>query len=213
MFTTDNIRRTIALLIGIASITAGVFAWRASQIGSTASFDDRTAIGQTIAAAQRDMEVVIGTSADAADYETYLAAYTIAAELDETTAHQIRSAATEMAVAGGVFGGFELADPAPVEPVAFDVDARLASRTAAAATGFSSGGPLEPDVAAAEADDIRQRVRGLITWAFLVLLAVGALTVAQVADSRRLRRAFAAGGTVFFAAVTIAAFTRDYFAS
>lgn len=45
---TSRIKWLTAFLIGIATVTAAAFSWRAAQIGSTAAFDDRQSISETV---------------------------------------------------------------------------------------------------------------------------------------------------------------------
>lgn len=51
--TVENQKRLLALLLGLVTIAARLFSWRAGQIGSTAAFDDRQSIGQTISRSSR----------------------------------------------------------------------------------------------------------------------------------------------------------------
>lgn len=212
MLTTENVRRIIALMIGVASVTAGAMSWRGSQINSTASFDDRTSIGQTVAEAQRSIDVTVTASAQVASYGIYRETYELAGLVGDVEADSLRAAATGRAVNAGVFGPFDGGVAETATPRGFDVDARLASLTAAEETGFESGGPLDPDGFADAADDIRVRVRALQVWALVMLVAVAILTTAQVADTRAVRRSAGAIGTLAFTAAAIAAFTRDFFA-
>lgn len=211
MSTATNVRRLIALMIGIASITVGVLTWRASQINSTAAFDDRTSVGQTITQARRDMDVTIEASAQAADYAAYVQADDLAGLLDAQAAADVRSAATERARRVGVLTAFELdgVDPGG-RPPGFDIDARVDSLRAQAETGFDSGGPLTPDRFAERADDIRDRVRALQVWALVILFAIGALTLAEVTDGRVTRRSAGALGSLVFIVAAVAAFTQDF---
>ena len=71
--TTYRVRVAIALLLGVGSITAGLLTWRAGQIGSSAAFEDRRAVGQEVASAQRRIEVTTDLAAAGAEYTRYLA--------------------------------------------------------------------------------------------------------------------------------------------
>ena len=45
----------IAFLIGLATVTAASFTWRAAQIGSTAAYDDRQSISETVRSEQGEV--------------------------------------------------------------------------------------------------------------------------------------------------------------
>ncbi|MEL6891730.1 MAG: hypothetical protein AAFP84_09050 [Actinomycetota bacterium] len=208
---TETTKKLIALAIGMASITAGLLTWRASQINSTAAFDDRTAVGQTITQAQRRINVTIDASVQAAAYSDYVTALDLAERVDEPESLEIRTEATELAIAAGVFPAFGSSDPAANGIPPFDLDARLASLAAEQETGFASGGRLDPTAFADESDAIRDRVRALQIWTLVILLAIGALTAAEITDSRRTRRGAGAAGMFIYLAATTAALTGSFF--
>jgi hypothetical protein len=66
--TVENQKRLLALLLGLVTIGAGLFSWRAGQLGSTAAFDDRQSIGQTIKQEQQKLEVALIGAVDAVSY-------------------------------------------------------------------------------------------------------------------------------------------------
>jgi len=196
----------IAFLIGLASVLAAVFGWRAAAIGSTAAFDDRQSISETITVERGEIDMAFALADDARDYTRYLADYAVAAELDNQAvalaaagdpgqaadlrreALLLRRGATERAADAGVFGRVSIADdvsrPRP-QPRPFDLDERRRTIAAEAATGLDSPGQLDPGVWAREAEDIRDRIDDLVVWAFLLIVAVLLFTAAQVLSSRR----------------------------
>lgn len=117
-----NQKRLIILLLGITTITAGVFTWRAGQIASTAAFDDRTAVGQTIDQQEQNVAINLRAIANLKSYVQYVADYAEAAALDDRAAEysdagsaslaqamtdsatSTRAVASERAAAAGVFG-------------------------------------------------------------------------------------------------------------
>ena len=225
--TVENQKRLLALLLGLVTIGAGLFSWRAGQIGSTAAFDDRQSIGQTIKQEQQNVEVALLGAVDAVSYVRYLADYAEAATLDDdaellgdageadladirgTQADDLRRGATIRAAGGGVFGASsvfgEVLEPQPA-PRPFDLPEHLDALRAELSTDIRSPGPLDPDEWAQEAEDIRVRMRGLRLAVFAMVIAAAALTVAQVAVRPRSRYGFGALGVVLAvatAAVTI----------
>ncbi len=196
----------IAFLIGLATIGAATFGWRAAQIGSTAAFDDRQSISETIKVEQQDIEVTIAAVGDAREYARYLADYAVAAELDieaaaiastgdrrlaafsRAEAQAVRRGATLRAADTGVFGPFSISDDlrSPrASPRPFDFDAHLVALRAEASTALDSPGKLDPQSWATASEDIRDRVRGLVLWAFLMVAAVLLFTVAEVFSARK----------------------------
>ena len=223
----------IALLIGIGTITVGVFTWRAGQIGSAASFDDRSAVGQQVDVENARIDVAVEAARQARQYDVYLAEYAVAAALDSdadelqssgdvelaaTTRNQAvgrREAATARATAAGVFGPSTLAtDPGEVstEPLPFDLETRIELLTLEEATGLDSAGDLDPQARADEADDIRDRIRNLAYWVGVLLIAVVLLTAAEVTVSKRIRRSGLAVGVLLIAASILGGLTTGYFA-
>ena len=214
----------VPLLIGVVTVTAGLFTWRAGQLGSSAAFEDRQSVGQTIQQQEQRVEVSLGAVNDAVAYVRYVADFAEAAALDDiatelteqqqdtfaTTfsddADTLRVSATELAAASGVFGQqtllaeiVRLSD----QPQPFDIDDQIASLEAQATTGIASAGQLDPQRWADQADDTRDRVRALRLATLLLLVAVVAYTVAQLAEHRPTRWAGFAVGSAFFSVVTV----------
>ena len=80
----DSRRRVIPvwlvpLLIGVVTVTAGLFTWRAGQLGSSAAFEDRQSVGQTIQQQEQNVEVSLTAVNDAVAYVRYVADYAEAA--------------------------------------------------------------------------------------------------------------------------------------
>lgn len=205
----------VALLVGVATVSAAGFGWRAAATGSTAAYDDRQSISETIAVKQQEMDVGLAVSGDTRNYSRYLADYAIAAELENQAggleragdqaaadaarreAIQLRRSATRHAADAGVFGNSTIADdlsrPGPV-PRPFSFDERLRARTAEQQTGVGSPGKLNPDRWANEAEQIRDRINGLAVWAFIVLFAVLMFSLAEANTTRR---------PVFYVAISV----------
>lgn len=211
-------------MIGIVTITAGVLTWRAGQLGSSAAFEDRQSVGQTITQQQIAVEARLGAVDDAVVYVGYVADFAEAAALDDLAAElseqgvdtfaanfardadQLRENASRRAKAAGVFGEETLLEQrviSPDVPLEFDIDRQVAQLEAQLTTGVTSPGVLDPDRWAAQADDTRNRVRGLRVATFALLVAVVALTVAQLADRRPTRWIGAATGTSIFLVVVV----------
>jgi hypothetical protein len=220
----ENLKRVIALLIGVGTITVGLFAWRAGQIGSAASFDDRTAVGQQVDVENARIDVAVEAARQARQYDLYLSDYAVAAGLDSEVevlrargddqladaatieAAALRQAATLRASAAGVFGANTLAtdpDAVATEPLPFDLEARIGALTAEETTGLDSAGDLDPQQWADDADDIRERVRNLTYWVGVLLIAVVLLTAAEVTVSKRIRRSGLAVGVLL---ITVSVF-------
>lgn len=213
----------VAFLIGLATVTAAGFGWRAAQIGSTAAYDDRQSISETVAVEQARIQTAVAVSAEAQEYVRYRADYAVAAALDRQAdrldaggaarlaavsrgqAVALREGATRRAAAAGVFGRFTigtaLLEPSP-EPRSFDYGARAKALALEQATGLSSPASLDPARWAADAVRIRIRVNDLTRWAFLSVLAVLFFTVAEVARRSWIAwTALGCGLAVYLAAV------------
>jgi hypothetical protein len=224
----------VVLLIGLASVLAAFFGWRAAAIGSTAAYDDRQSISESIKVEQRDIEVSLATAQDASEYVRYLGDYALAGELDNQAgavagageseaaasarrqADALRRNATERAAANGVFGEFsitsDLREPSP-QPRPFSFEEQAEANATAEATAFDSAGNLDPQVWADDAESIRDRIEGLSVWTFVLLCAVLLLTIAQVNSDRR--PAFYTFVTLGVVALTVGAvggFAVDFFA-
>ena len=199
-------RWAIAFLIGLATVTAAGYGWRAAQIGSTAAFDDRQSISDTIAVEQAGVERAVTLADQAREYVRYRADYVTAAALDRTAARlaaagaagqaslahaearQLRLGATRRAAQAGVFGRATIGSDQLVPtsaPRPFDYRARGRALEIEASASIDSPANLDPDRWAAEAVSIRDRMGGLTRWAFLMLAAVLLYTVAEVATTRR----------------------------
>jgi hypothetical protein len=203
----------VALLVGVATVTAAGFGWRAAATGSTAAYDDRQSISETIAVEQQRLDIGLAVSDDARNYTRYLAGYAVAAELENQAegldragkeaaatkarldARRLRSSVTERAADAGVFGASTIADdlnyPKPT-PRPFSLEKQLRARTAEEQTGIDSPGRLDPDRWAKEAEQIRDRINGLALWALIVLIAVLMFSIAEANSARR---------TVFYGAM------------
>ena len=223
----------IAFLIGLATVTAATFSWRAAQIGSTAAYDDRQSISETVRAEQAEVERTIAVAAAAREYVRYRADYGVAAALDREAARlaasgsgrladvsaaeadALREGSTRRAAEAGVFGrstiGTDLLRPS-VTPRSFDITAWRRALEAEQSTALDSPGKLNPSGFARQADDIRDRVNGLIRFAFVIAFAVLLYTLAEVSTHRRRAAAFAAAGIVVYAAAVVGCFSTYFFA-
>jgi hypothetical protein len=214
----------LPLVIGVVTITAGVFTWRAGQLGSTAAFQDRQSVGQTIVQQEQATEVSLAAINDAVAYVRYVADYAEAGAFDallptleaqgavgtarsfEAQANELRRSASELAVASGLFGQQKVLTQlavAPDEPLSFDLDDQIDLLEAEVTTGVDSAGIPNPDEWATRADDTRGRVRGLRLATLLLLGAVAALTVAQLTNRTATRRVGAALGSAVYVTVVV----------
>jgi hypothetical protein len=200
--------------------------WRAAQIGSTAAYDDRQSISETVRVQQDGIARAVAVAADAREYARYRADYAVAATLDREAARlaaggaadlaavsrgeaaALRLGATRRAAEAGVFGrstiGTDLLRPTAT-PRPFDYRARARALAAEESTAIDSPAKLDPGRWAQAANDIRVRVRDLTHWAFLMLIAVLLYTAAEV--SRRRWAGYAligCGLAVYITGVTIA---------
>jgi hypothetical protein len=196
----------MAFLIGAATVSAAMFGWRSAAIGSTAAFDDRQSISETIKVEQQRIDIGIAVVGDTREHTRYLADYAAAAELENqgaalaaagngaaagssrAEARVLRTTATERAVDAGVFGRFSVQDDLrrpTATPRPFSLEERAATRRAEASTDLDSPGKLDPDDWASQAEGIRDRINGLAVWSFMLLVAVFLFTVAQVNSRRR----------------------------
>jgi hypothetical protein len=213
------------------TVTAGLFTWRAGQLGSAAAFEDRQAVGQTIRQQEQEVEAGVRAVNDAVAYVAYVADYAEAAALDDLAdelagqgadalatntaddARALRGSASTLAGAAGVFGRQTLLSSivsSSTSPLPFDLDEQLVRLRAEASTGISSPGDLDPERWAAQADDTRRRARGLRVGTLLLLVAVLALTVAEVALRRATRLTGLAIGLTLFVAVSAVTISTVY---
>ena len=196
----------VAFLIGLATVFAAAYGWRAAAIGSTAAFDDRQSISETIKLEQQRIDVGLAVANDTRGYTRYLSSYAVAAELDNQAgglagegdgaaaskarrdARLLRRSATERAADSGVFGRFtianDLARPSST-PRPYSLKGQLEARTAEEKTGIDSPGQLNPGVWAEQADGIRDRINGLAVWALIMLVSVLLFTIAEANSARR----------------------------
>ncbi len=218
--TSQRVRVAIALMLGVGSITAGLFTWRAGQIGSSAAFEDRSAVSQEVASAQRRIEVTTDLAAAGAEYTRYLADQAEADAADANAVTVVTPEADIVASYGQAIrrGAAARADAVDLFPAGqalgggFALDQRSAALAEQLENDLLSGGNLDPDGAAVEADSIRSRVRGLTWWTLVVLAAVAWFTVAQVAATRSVRRGSLAVGAVTYGVGVLGALSTDVFA-
>jgi hypothetical protein len=223
---------TIAFLIGLATVTAAGFGWRAAQIGSTASYDDRTSISETVRAEQQAVERAVAVAAQAREYVRYRADYAVAAALDREAdrleaggagrlaavsrgeAAALREGATRRAAEAGVFGRFTIGTDlleAIKSPRPFDYRARVRALEIEQSSTIESPASLDPEGWATAARDIRGRVLGLTQWAFLVLVAVLLYTIAEVTTRSRLTYVLAGCGVAVYLAGLVGGLTTRFF--
>ncbi len=224
----------VAFLIGTATVLAAIFGWRAAAIGSTAAFDDRQSISETIKVEQQQIDIGIGVDGDSRVYSRYLADYAVAAELENqavalaaagstvaaaenrTEARRLRTTATERTADAGTFGRFSIQDDLrrpTATPRPFDLEERASVRAAELSTGLDSPGSLDPAGWADQAEGIRERIKGLAAWSFMLLGAVLMFTVGQVNSERRPAfYTFMAIGLVALLVGAIGGFSIDFYA-
>lgn len=215
----------VPALIGLVTISAGLVTWRAGQLGSSAAYEDRQSVGQTITQQQQVTEAGLGTTAQASAWVTYSASLAEASALEDLAneaadqgledvsaklleqADRVTTSADELAQAQGVFGTQELlrreVNPdVAAEADGFNIAQRFETLKADAASGVTSPGVLDPDAWAARADATRAQVRALRIATVFMLIAVAAYTVAELARHRSVRLAgFAIGGVVYVVTV------------
>jgi hypothetical protein len=221
-------KRILALLLGLVTIGAATFTWRAGQLGSAAAFSDRQAVSQTIRQEQQNLELALTVSNQAVSYVRYVVDYGEAAALEAEgdafaaggneafsevrygEADDLRRAASTRAAAEGIFGQSAIASDIAVpsaEPRDFSFVDQYEILQVEATTNISSPGVLDPDAFALEADDTRAQVRALKVAALIMLIGVAALTVAQVSKSRRMIFGFGAAGILIALVTTIVTFS------
>ena len=93
----------MAFLIGLATVTATGFGWRAAQIGSTAAFDDRQSIGETVRVEQAAVQRTVALETAARAYARYRADYARAATLHGGEPQRSGGPAFRRAVSAGAF--------------------------------------------------------------------------------------------------------------
>jgi hypothetical protein len=215
-------------------VTAAGLGWRAAQIGSTAAYDDRQSISETVAVEQAKIQTAVGVAAQAQEYERYRADYAVAAALDReahrlaaggagqlaavsrTEAANLREGATRRAAEAGVFGrstiGTDLLQPTAT-PRSFDYKASARALAVEQSTGLDSPASLAPAHWATAAADIRVRVNDLTRWAFLSVVAVLLYTVAEVATRPRVAWAALGCGIAVYLAALVGALTTVFFSA
>jgi hypothetical protein len=230
--TRSRLKWATAFLIGIATVTAAGFSWRAAQIGSTAAYDDRQSISQTVRVEQQRIDIALQIAADAREYARYRADYGVAAALDREAdrlsgagaeklasvsraeAQALRRGATRRAANEGVFGSFTISneiDRPTAKPRSFDFEARARALTAEQSTALDSPANLNPDLWAGNANSIRNRVDGLVRGALVALIAVLMYTLAEISTRRRTVLAFMSAGIAVYVAALVGTFTTVFF--
>ena len=218
-------RWLMPLLIGLVTITAGLFTWRAGQLASTSAFEDRQSVGQTITSERQRLGAAVTVVLQAVGYVRYATDYAEAAALDDLAAEAAaqgldgvsaglranaegrRSTAGQRAADIGVFGEQDLLAQTLTDsetPLPFDPDQRLAELQAEAATGITSPGVLDPQAWADMAEATRARVRALRIATLFLLLSVVAYTVGELSTRRATRLTGFGLGSIIYV-VTIAA--------
>lgn len=196
-----NRKWTVAFLLGVATVTATGFGWRAAQIGSTAAFDDRQSIGETVRVEQAAVQRTVALETAVRAYARYRGDYARAATLHGRQAMALRRAAIRRAVSAGTFAASavsgDLLHP-PSAPRRFDLAGRERALIAQQATALDAPAALDPDRWAREADAIRVRINGLTHWAFVALLAVPLFTLAQLATRSKMVLLLLAAGLVVY---------------
>lgn len=216
---TRNLRWAILFLIGVTSVTATAFGWRAAQIGSDAAFDDRQSISETVRVEGGKVGDTLAVAAQEREYGRYRADYAVAAALDRAgapaEATKLRAGATRRAASLGVFGTFSIGDDLlrpRRAPRPFDPAARARAVEAEQSTALDSPGALNPDRWATAASDIRVRVNGLTRWAFVALLSIPLYTVAEMAGRKRWMYALGAAGLTVYLVALIGGLTSVFWA-
>ena len=205
----------IAFLIGLATVTAATFTWRAAQIGSTAAYDDRQSISETVRTEQGEVERTIAIAAAAREYVRYRADYGVAAALDREAARLTAAGAdgspTSRAPRRPRSGKAQpAARPRRACSAARRSEAISSSRAPLRAPSISRRGgghsrrssrprstrreSSTPRGSQRQADDIRDRVNGLVRFAFVIAFAVLLYTLAEVSTRRRTTASFAVAG-------------------
>jgi hypothetical protein len=219
-----NQQRLIIFLIGAATIAAGVISWRIGQIGSTAAFDDRQSVSQTVTQQEQEIEINLGLADAISTYVDYVADYSEAEAIDATSqevaaqgrevlaaslsadADNLRLAASARAVDAGLFSRQSLTVDLltdTTEPRTLDLPTQRQRIAAEVTSGPTSPGVLDPDFWAEEADSIRARMKAMRYGVFVIILSLVLLTIAQVTNSFRLRVATGTAGMIVFVATTI----------
>jgi hypothetical protein len=213
-------------------VTAAGFGWRSAQIGSTAAYDDRQSISETVSVEQGTVERAVTVAANAREYARYRADYAVAAALDREAvrldasgarrlaevsraeADDLREGATRRAATAGVFGSFtigtDLLRPT-MKPRPFDYRKRIRALAAEQSGELGSPASLAPAKWASAATDIRVRIRGLTRWALLILVAVLLYAVAEVTSRRLLGYALIASGLAIYVAGAAGGLTTYFF--
>jgi hypothetical protein len=215
-------------------VTAAGFGWRAAQIGSTAAYDDRQSISETVAVEQAKIQTAVEVAAEAQEYERYRADYAVAAALDREAdrlaaggaralaavsrgeAIALREGATRRAAAAGVFGRFTIGTALlqqTATPRSFDYQARARALATEQSTGLDSPASLDPARWAAAAVHIRDRMNDLIRWAFLSVVAVLLYTVAEVTTRKRVAWAALGCGLAVYLTALVGALSTVFFSA
>jgi hypothetical protein len=114
-----------------------------------------------------------------------------------------------------VFGratiGNDLLKPSVV-PRPFAIEARRRALKAEQSTALDSPGKLDPSGFARQADEIRDRINGLVRFAFAIAFAVLLYTLAEVSTRRRRMVAFAVAGIAVYTAAVVGCLSTYFFA-
>jgi hypothetical protein len=211
----------IVIMIGVVSVTGAVLTWQASQLGEYATDRDRQSLAETVrqqqdqaaVASQVDQEIEAFARykeqlANAVQFE--LQAQQLrdggleeeALDADDRSAEQ-RQLADQLLVLtlGSADSAYVVGDKATAD-VTFDEEQRTRDLVRQREAEF----PADPELTAAQGDDLRARSQRLVGWTIPLVLAVVLFTVAQLVASRRVRP-FAAGlGLAVYLGATVIAF-------
>jgi hypothetical protein len=136
------------------------------------------------------------------------------ADVSRAEAAALREGATRRAAEAGVFGratiGSDLLEPTG-KPRRFDINARRRALEAEQSTALDSPGKLDPSRYASQADGIRDRVNGLVRFAFVIAFAVLLYTFAEVSSRRRTMASFAVVGFAVYVSSLVACLATVFF--
>jgi hypothetical protein len=213
-------------------VTAAGFGWRTAQIGSTAAYDDRQSVADTVRVQQAAVERAVEVASEAREYVRYRADYATAAALDRQAAalaaagsgrlaavsrgeaDALREGATRRAAEAGVFGSFtigsDLLRPTRT-PRPFDYRQRAKALAAEQSAALDSPASLAPERWAHDAEAIRARMNRLTRWAFLAVVAILLYTAAEVSRRRHLTYLLIGGGVVFYLAGLAGGLSNGFF--
>lgn len=96
-------------------------------------------------------------------------------------------------------------------PRPFDIKERRRALEAEQSTALDSPGKLDPSGFAQQADRIRDRVNGLVRFAFVITFAVLLYTLAEVSTRRRRMLVFAGAGIAVYTAAVVGCLSTYFF--